>query len=50
MFVCLFQDDPPILISVKEEVPIGSVIGTLEALDEDTGDNAAIDYIITGNI
>jgi hypothetical protein len=43
-----FQDDPPLLISVKEEVPIGTVVGTLEAVDEDIGENAAIDYAITG--
>lgn len=41
------QDDPPILMTVKEEVPIGTTIGILEAIDEDIGDNAAIDYAIT---
>lgn len=34
-------------MTVKEEVPIGTVIGTLQAIDEDIGDNAAIDYSIT---
>ncbi|XP_026729820.1 cadherin-23 isoform X2 [Trichoplusia ni] len=40
-------DDPPLLMTVKEEVPIGTVIGQLEAIDEDIDDNAAIDYAIT---
>ncbi|KAL0840760.1 hypothetical protein ABMA28_015943 [Loxostege sticticalis] len=40
-------DDPPLLMTVKEEVPIGTVVGVLEAIDEDIGDNAAIDYAIT---
>ncbi|XP_072941019.1 cadherin-87A [Epargyreus clarus] len=40
-------DDPPVLLTTKEEVPIGTVIGKLEAIDEDEGDNAAIDYTIT---
>nr|XP_032511121.1 cadherin-23 isoform X1 [Danaus plexippus plexippus] len=40
-------DEPPLLLSTKEEVPVGTVIGTLEAIDEDIGDNAAIDYVIT---
>lgn len=35
-------------MTVKEEVPIGTVVGVLEAIDEDIGDNAAIDYAITG--
>ncbi|XP_053602394.1 cadherin-87A [Plodia interpunctella] len=41
-------DDPPIVLMVKEEVPIGTIIGQFEAVDEDIGDNAAIDYVITG--
>ncbi|XP_050671945.1 cadherin-23 [Leptidea sinapis] len=40
-------DDPPVLLTTYEEVPIGSIIGTLAAVDEDIGENAAIDYIIT---
>lgn len=35
-------------MTVKEEVPVGTVIGQLEAIDEDIDDNAAIDYAITG--
>ncbi|CAK1552466.1 unnamed protein product [Leptosia nina] len=43
-------DDPPLLMTTKEEVPIGTLIGKLKAIDEDIGDNAAIDYrIIAGN-
>lgn len=45
---CLLKDDPPLLMKVKEEVPIDTVIGVLEAIDEDIGDNAAVDYAITG--
>lgn len=50
MFNCymLRQDDPPVLLMTKEEVPVGTVIGQLQAVDEDIGDNAAIDYAITG--
>ncbi|XP_045534163.1 cadherin-23 [Papilio machaon] len=40
-------DDPPVLMTTKEEVPVGTVIGKLEAIDEDIDDNAAIDYAIT---
>ncbi|XP_068630269.1 cadherin-87A [Battus philenor] len=40
-------DDPPTIMAVKEEVPIGTVIGKLEAIDEDIDDNAAIDYQVT---
>lgn len=34
-------------MTTKEEVPVGTVIGTLEAIDEDIDENAEIDYIIT---
>ncbi|XP_041976287.1 cadherin-23 [Aricia agestis] len=40
-------DDPPILIATKEEVPVGTIIGELQAVDEDIDENAAIDYMIT---
>ncbi|XP_045493126.1 cadherin-23 [Colias croceus] len=40
-------DAPPVLMTTKEEVPIGSVIGKIKAIDEDIGENAAIDYRIT---
>lgn len=32
---------------VKEELPIGSAIGNLTAVDEDIEENALIDYVIT---
>lgn len=35
-------------MSTPEEVSIGTIIGKVEAADEDIGDNAAIDYLITG--
>lgn len=35
-------------MTTKEEIPLGTVIGKLEALDEDIGENAAVDYAITG--
>lgn len=35
-------------MAIKEEISIGSVVGKLKAIDEDTGENAAIDYAITG--
>lgn len=34
-------------MTVKEEVPVDTIVGTLEAIDEDIGDNAAVDYAIT---
>lgn len=41
----------PIVFNVKEEIPIESVIGELEAQDKDEGTNAAIIYdIINGNV
>lgn len=40
-------DDPPLLMTVEEEVPVGTVIGQFEAIDEDIGVNAEIDYVIT---
>lgn len=43
-------DDPPVVMLVQEEVPIGTEIGRLRAIDEDIEENAAIDYaIISGN-
>jgi hypothetical protein len=33
---------------VDEELPIGSQIGEVQAIDEDEGDNAIIDYAIIG--
>lgn len=43
-------DDSPKPLSIDEELPIGTQIATLEAIDEDVGSNGAIDYtIISGN-
>lgn len=33
-------------MSVKEEEPAGTIVGNFSAVDEDVGDNAAIDYVI----
>ena len=33
---------------VEEELPVGSRIGDVHAIDEDEGDNAVIDYAIIG--
>ncbi|XP_001607435.2 cadherin-23 [Nasonia vitripennis] len=38
---------PPLEFNVKEEVPVGTKIGTLQAIDEDIGENGMIDYAIT---
>lgn len=35
-------------MSVDEEVPLDTVVGIVEAVDEDIGENGAIDYTITG--
>ncbi|XP_014206917.1 cadherin-23 [Copidosoma floridanum] len=41
---------PPLEFNVKEEVPVGTRIGTVQAMDEDVGENGMIDYaIIYGN-
>ncbi|KAK0090985.1 hypothetical protein PV326_003908 [Microctonus aethiopoides] len=39
-------DSPAIELSVEEEVPVGTKVGIIEAIDEDIGDNGKIDYII----
>ena len=33
---------------VEEELPVGSRIGDVHAIDDDEGDNAVIDYAIIG--
>lgn len=33
-------------MTVKEEEPAGTIVGNFSAVDEDVGDNAAIDYVI----
>ncbi|GLG95415.1 Cadherin-87A, partial [Gryllus bimaculatus] len=49
----LFQrslDDGPLLMTLEEEVDIGTKVGYIEAIDKDSGENALIDYsIIDGN-
>ncbi|XP_075160515.1 cadherin 74A [Haematobia irritans] len=37
----------PLEMSVLEEQPKGTVVGNFSAIDEDIGENAAIDYVIT---
>lgn len=39
-------DSPPVELSTFEEVPIGTEIGVVEAIDEDIGENGMIDYVI----
>ncbi|KAH8322014.1 hypothetical protein KR059_000394 [Drosophila kikkawai] len=39
-------DEGPLTMSVKEEEPAGTVVGNFTAVDEDLGENAAIDYVI----
>lgn len=38
---------PPIELNIEEELPINSKVGTIEAIDEDIGENGMIDYAIT---
>ncbi|KAE8743505.1 hypothetical protein FOCC_FOCC010892 [Frankliniella occidentalis] len=40
-------DESPMVMTVQEELPVGSVVGNLTAVDNDIGDNALIDYVIT---
>lgn len=40
------QKSQPIDILMKEEEPIGTVVGVVKAVDNDTGINAIIDYYI----
>lgn len=35
-------------MEVEEESPTGTLVGYIAAYDPDIGDNALIDYIITG--
>lgn len=41
------QDDDPQVLTVQEEVEVGTELGTVEAVDEDIGENSMIDYLIT---
>ncbi|XP_013100309.1 cadherin-23 [Stomoxys calcitrans] len=40
-------DEGPLQLMVLEEEPEGTIVGNFSAIDEDIGENAAIDYIIT---
>ncbi|XP_068081067.1 cadherin-87A [Anabrus simplex] len=40
-------EDEPIVLAVEEEVELGTEVGTVEAVDEDIGENGMIDYLIT---
>lgn len=44
--VFLLKDAGPLSMSVREEEPAGTIVGNFSALDEDLGENAAIDYVI----
>ncbi|XP_015043174.2 cadherin-87A [Drosophila pseudoobscura] len=39
-------DEGPLVMSVSEEEPAGTIVGSFTAVDEDMGENAAIDYVI----
>lgn len=42
--------DPPMVLYVEEEVPVGTLVGTVRAIDLDDGQNALVGYeIIEGN-
>lgn len=45
----LSQDENPLQILIKEELSHGTVIGAVEAVDLDAGENAKIGYVIIGN-
>lgn len=42
----ILQDDLPLIFNILEEVKNGTVIGEIRAIDEDIGENGAIDYKI----
>lgn len=49
-FVMCFQDSQPLEMSILEEQAPGTIVGNFTAIDEDIGENSAIDYIfIDGN-
>lgn len=45
-FWFLIQESQPVEMSVLEEQPPGSIVGYLQAIDEDINENGAIDYVI----
>jgi hypothetical protein len=44
----IFQNSVPLELVVDEELPLETQIGFVKAIDEDSGDNAVIDYAIIG--
>lgn len=44
----IFQNSVPIELEVLEEIPLDTVIGTVQAVDNDEGENAVIEYAIVG--
>lgn len=40
-----FKEAQPIEMSVEEEQPPGTIVGFLQAIDEDINENGAIDYV-----
>lgn len=40
-------DESPIAMKITEESPVGSEVGFIQAYDEDIGENALIDYVIS---
>jgi hypothetical protein len=42
------KNSVPFEIEVTEEIPVGSRIGQVDALDQDEGDNAVVQYAIIG--
>lgn len=42
------RDAEPVVMKIKEELPVGSIVGKVKAFDKDMGTNAFIDYFIVG--
>jgi hypothetical protein len=42
------RNSVPVEIAVPEELPVGTPIGQVTAVDRDEGENAIIDYAIIG--
>lgn len=40
-------DESPVVIKMVEETAPGTEIGLIQAVDEDIGENALIDYVIS---
>ncbi|KAG0425436.1 hypothetical protein HPB47_027381 [Ixodes persulcatus] len=43
-----YTDAEPVVMKIKEELPVGSIVGKVKAFDRDMGTNAFIDYFIVG--